>query len=280
MEAPAPPRLGDMRPILCALVGALVVAAAATAGAQRPLDVKVDHVRAYLDVAGRGKGELLIRVFSRYGRRGVKGKWWGVTEASVRGPGGVVNVADIRRLHHPERGEHVDHRLLIRPEAARRLLGKAGARAHLEVTAAAYLIPIRAPGSAKRLSCCTYGAKIHTVSSFPGEERTFGGAVSVDWTEDPPYHAYVSEFVGPNGYAFYDLYALIGSNNAFSTYGDNACADNGSFAGTVTPGPNSDGTFADDTVMQVSWDAPVPLDPDGCPTGTGQARYAIDPLSG
>ena len=36
----------------------------------------------------------------------------------MRGPGGVVTVTDIDRLHHTELGERIDHRMLLHPAAA------------------------------------------------------------------------------------------------------------------------------------------------------------------
>jgi hypothetical protein len=151
----------------------------------------------------------------------------------------------------------------------------------LAVTAAAYLIPIRAPGSATRVACCQYSAKITTVASFPGEERTFGnGAVTVDWTEDQPWQAYVSALELPTGIAISGIDATIRSSGTFVGAGDTVCYDQGTVAGSVNPAPRSDGTFADSTTMAITWDAP--FDPqDGCLTGgVGQAKYGIDPASG
>ena len=51
---------------LLLVVGAAVGTALA-APPRKPLSVKVGHTRVYLDTAGPGKGELLVRVFTRYG---------------------------------------------------------------------------------------------------------------------------------------------------------------------------------------------------------------------
>jgi hypothetical protein len=265
-----------MRLLLSALLATLAVAATAGAATQRPLVVKVDHVRAYLDVSGPGKGELLVRVFSRYGRSSVKGKWWGVTEATIRGPGGIVSLADIRRLHHPERGERVDHRLLMRPEVARHLLGHAGAHATLRILGSAYLIPVRAPGSATRAACCQYAAKIHPVANFPGEQRTFGnGNVWVDWTESTPWQAYVSKVVVPRaGDEIDGADATVQPDGTFSGTGTDTCGDAAAFNGSVTP-PNADGTFPDDATVTVGWNIPY-NDLGGCGS-SGSTTYSIDP---
>jgi hypothetical protein len=267
--------------ILPAAGGALILAGVAFGASSvhpRPVVVKVNHVRVYLDTNGSGKGELLFRVFSDYGRQGLKGKWWGATEVSVRGPGGVINLADIRRLHHPESGERVDHRMLLRPTAARHLLGRAGIHAKLQLTASAYLLPIQAPGSAARAACCNiqYSVHINPVGDFPGEQRTFGdGVLTVDWSEMPPYQAYASRFVVRNTDEIDNAEGSIGSGGSFSATGSDGCGDPAGFLGTVTP-PNKDGTFPANAVARASWNIPQ-NSLGGCGSSGSYQGLSIDP---
>jgi hypothetical protein len=253
---------------------ALCAVAAGSGHARKPLAVKVDHARVYYDGAGPGKGELLVRVFTDYGRRGLTGKWWGLTEVTIRGPGGSVMLRDIDRLNHPELGERIDHRMLLHPAAARRIMGRAGARAHLSIVAAAYMLPRRGPAGATRALCCAVdmGAGLNVVSSFPPEQRTFGnGALTVVSTEFAPFQSYASRLVVvQGGVAINDIEAsasgLLHRNGSFSATGTDDCGDAASFSGTVTP-PKA----------TVRWSSPTASTLGGCTSASGSATYSIDP---
>lgn len=287
--------------VTVALMGAAVAAAAVGPGgamAQAPAPqpdpyaFEVVSTRLFADTAGAGKGTLLARVKARYRYSPASAgeRWYGVTTVTLRGQGGAKTVRDVDRLVHPASGQMVDHRVVLGPREARRILGARGLRAKVRVIVRGHMEMRGVARESGAVSSAPGGRgsnggaggsggsgglfSVAPVAAYPPSAQSWGNYTFwVAWTNSRPYRPYAMAFYvagyrGPFNFSIvlqpdYDgagnpTSGLIGPDGRFrmvSTAQANArwCppASPGLVTGQVpTPGPG--GAFPAEAAL-VSW---------------------------
>lgn len=190
--------------ITAATVTTASPAAAAPCAGCGPSEVRGAMV--YTDTAGADRGSLHVRVLARHGTAddGPATATHGHVVVTLVGPGGRLVLRDREPIRGARRGHPSDHRMVVPPTDAARVLGPLGRRARVKVVVSAVAGSASGPGRTGH-AFKGWHAPWHPPAPAPAGPplpsiwRGPGASMSVSWTSWPPFRAYVDTILTGTG---------------------------------------------------------------------------------